>query len=79
MCRRSGSKEGQRGKKEKWKRLNTATKCIIKSEKRKTWEKSVLDLQEDYKGNKKLLYAMRNKMEPKSELCSILDTNRKLV
>jgi hypothetical protein len=30
-------------------------------EKRKTWEKLVLDLQEDYKGNNTLLHAvMRN-------------------
>jgi hypothetical protein len=39
----------------------------------------VLVLQEDYKGNKKLLYAvMRNKTKPKTELHSILDRNGKL-
>jgi hypothetical protein len=42
---------------------------MIKSEKR-IWEKFVMDLQEDYKGNKKLLYAVtRNKVKPKTELC----------
>jgi hypothetical protein len=40
---------------------------MIKSEKRRTSEKSVVDLQEDYKGKKKLLHAvMRNKMKPKT-------------
>jgi ribosomal protein S17E len=41
------------------KRLNTAVKCTIKFEKRRTWEKWVLDLQEDYKGNKKLLHEVK--------------------
>jgi hypothetical protein len=62
-------------KKEIWKRLNRAVICMIKFERRRTWEKFVLDLQEDYKGNKKLLYAvMRNKTKPKTELCSIPET-----
>jgi hypothetical protein len=39
-----------------------------------------LDLQGDYKGNKKLFYAeMSNKAKLKAELCSILDRNGKLV
>jgi hypothetical protein len=39
---------------------------MIKFEKRKTWVKFVLHLQEDYKGNNKLLYAViRNKTKPK--------------
>jgi hypothetical protein len=43
-------------------------------------KKSVLDLQEDHIGKKKLLYAvMRNKSKPKTELCSIIDRNGKLV
>jgi hypothetical protein len=79
MHRGSGLKKGQWKKKEKWKRLATAVKCMIKFEKR-TWEKFVLDKQEDCKGNKNLLYAgMRNKMKPKTELCSILDKDGKLV
>jgi hypothetical protein len=54
--------------------------CIIKFEKRRTREKFVLDLQEDYKGSKKLLYVvMRNKRKHKTELCNILDRNGKLV
>jgi hypothetical protein len=36
----------------------------------------VLDLEENYKENKKLLYAvMRNKTKPKSEIGKILDQN----
>jgi ferric iron reductase protein FhuF len=47
---------------------------------KRTWKKFVVDLKEDYRGNKKLLYAvMRNKMKPKTELCSVLDKNGKLV
>jgi ribosomal protein S17E len=43
---------------------------MIQFEKR-TWEKFVLDLQEDYKGNKKLLYAvMRSQTKPKTEICN---------
>jgi hypothetical protein len=67
-----------RGK--KLNRLNRAVKCMIKFGKRRTWEKFLLDLQEGYKGNKKLLYAvMRNKTKPKTELWRILDRNRKFV
>jgi hypothetical protein len=52
---------------------------MTKSEKR-TWEMYGLDLHEDYKGNAELSHAvMRNKSKPKTELCSILDTNGKLV
>jgi hypothetical protein len=48
--------------------------------KKKTWEKFVVDLLEDYKENNKLLYAViRNKTKPKTELCSILDKNENLV
>jgi hypothetical protein len=36
----------------------------------------VLDLQEDYKGNKLLYAVMRNKTKPKTELSSILDGKR---
>jgi hypothetical protein len=51
---------------------------MIKSEKRRTWERFVVDLQEDYKGNEKLLYAiMMNKMKRKTELCSTLHKNGK--
>jgi hypothetical protein len=47
---------------------------MIKFEKGRTWENLVVDLQDDYKGNKKLLYAMiRNKMKTKTELCSIIE------
>jgi hypothetical protein len=53
---------------------------MIKFEKRRAWEKFVVDLQEYYKGNKKLLYAvMRNKTKPKTELSSILDRDGKLI
>jgi hypothetical protein len=53
---------------------------MIKFEQKKTWEKFVLDLEENYKDNKKLLYAvMRNKTKPKSEISKILDQNGNLV
>jgi hypothetical protein len=49
---------------------------MIKFEQKKTWEKFMLDLEENYKENKKLLYAvMRNKTKPKSEISKILDQN----
>jgi hypothetical protein len=43
------------------------------------WEKFVVDLQEDYKGSKLLHAVTRNKMKPKTELCSMLDKHRKLI
>jgi hypothetical protein len=36
-----------RGEKDKWKRLNRAVKCMLKFEKRRTWEKFVVDLQKE--------------------------------
>jgi ribosomal protein S17E len=61
-------------KREKWKRLDKVAKSMIKFEQKKTWEKFVLDLEQNYKDNKKLLYAvMRNKRKPKSEISKILD------
>jgi hypothetical protein len=71
-------KERVRWGEENWKRFNTAVKCMIKFGRR--CEKFVLGLQEDYKGNKKLLHTViRNKMKPKTELCSTLDRIRTLV
>jgi hypothetical protein len=43
----SGSKKGQ--KKKKWRRLNRAVKCMIKSGRRRTWEKFVLDFKKTTK------------------------------
>jgi hypothetical protein len=52
-------------KREKWKRLDKAAQFMIKCEQKKTCKKFVLDLEENYKDNKKLLYAvMRNKTKP---------------
>jgi hypothetical protein len=64
MHGRSDSKKQQRTKKKR-KRLKSAVICIIKFEKRRTWEKFVFNLQEDYKGNKFLHAVMRNNMKPK--------------
>jgi hypothetical protein len=53
---------------------------MIKFEQKKPWEKFVLDLEENYKENTKLLYAViRNKTKPKSEISKILDQNGNLV
>jgi hypothetical protein len=52
---------------------------MVKFERKRTWEKFVMDLKEDYKGKKKLLYAVMNKIKPKTKLSSILDKNGKLV
>jgi hypothetical protein len=49
---------------EKRKRLNSTVKGMRKSEKRRTWE-NLLDIQEDYKGNKLLYAVKRNKMKQK--------------
>jgi hypothetical protein len=54
-----------RREKEKWKILNSTVKGTRKFEKRRTWEKFVLDLQEDFKGNKLLYAVKRNKMKQK--------------
>jgi hypothetical protein len=62
------------------KRLDKAAKLMDKFEQKKTWEKFVLDREENYKDNKQLLYAvMRNKTKPKSEIKKILDQNGNLV
>jgi hypothetical protein len=53
---------------------------VIKSEKRTAQERCIVDLQQHYRGKNKLLFAvMGNMMKPNTELCSILDKNRKFV
>jgi uncharacterized protein (DUF342 family) len=42
-------------KREKWKRLDKAATSMIKFEQKKSWEKFILDLEENYKENKKTI------------------------
>jgi predicted metal-dependent TIM-barrel fold hydrolase len=58
-------------------RLDKKAKCMIIFEHKWTWNKFVIDFNENYKQNE--LYAvMRTKMKLKPELINVLDKNGKL-